>query len=692
MTLGRGFTADEDQPNGPHVAVLSYGLWQRHFAADPSVTGKTILLSGTPYVVVGVTGPAFNTELDKPPEIWLPFQIDPASTDHARFFNVVARLKSGVSLAAARAQLELASNEFRRAFPDMLGAQQTFNVQPMPEALVTQVRPLLFTLAGAVSLVLLIACANVANLTLARGTGRRREIALRAALGAGRGRIIRQLLTESVALSLAGGALGLALGLAGVRALLAINPGDLPRIGENGAAVSMDWRVALFGLLVSALTGVLFGILPAMEASRADLNMVLKEGAGRGTGFRGNRTRSWLVISEIALALVLLTGAALLIRSFIELRTVHPGFDSDNILTARMSLGGSHFTNTAAVSQLIDSGTQRVESLPGVLTAAASYTLPLEGAFGVPFNIVGRAPPANDRYDGRGWHAISPHYFDVFRIPIVRGRAFSQRDNGSGARVAIVNESFARKFWPAGDAIGRRVLLGKGYGPEFEEPEREIVGIAGDVRDNGLNSFPHPTVYVPMSQVTDGITALVTRASRITWMVRTRVGPRSLSAPISKELEQASAGLPVSHVRTMSEIMAESTAGANFNMVLLSVFSTAALLLAVIGIYGLMAYSVGQRTQEIGIRMALGADARNVRRMITREGMRLSLIGVAIGVAAAFGLTRVLAQFLFGVKPWDPLVFIVVPILLSLAGLAAVWFPARRAAAIDPVTALRAGG
>jgi putative ABC transport system permease protein len=689
VILGRTFTAEEDRPNGGRAVVLSYGLWQRHFAGDPHMIGKTISLSGAPYVVVGIVGPGFNTELDTPPEVWLPFQIDPASVDHAQYFSVIARLKPGVTLAMAKAQLQLAAYEFRRKFPNMMGPRDGFSVQPYPEAIVSEVRSSLLVLAGAVGFVLLIACANVANLLLVRATGRTREIALRAAVGASRGRIVRQLLTESVVLSVLGGALGLGLGVVGARALVAMNPGDTPRIGEHGAAIALDWRLVLFTISLSLLTGVFFGLIPALDISRTDPSTALNQSGGRsGTGFRQNKTRSVLVISEVALALVLLVGAALLIRTFVALRAVNPGFVAHNVLTLRMSLGRSRVAKTSAVNQLIQNAVQRMEALPGVSSAGASYSLPLEGGFGVPFNIVGRTA-VSGRYDGRGWIGISPHYFDVFKIPVVRGRAFNGRDDAAGAPVAIVNEALVRQFWPKGDPIGERVLLGKGYGPEFEEPERQIVGIAADVHDYGLNRNPAPMVYVPMAQVTDGITALANRASRIVWSVRTHVAPESLRSAIAKELEQASGGVPVSQVRSMDLVVSQSTARADFNMTLLTLFGAAALLLAVIGIYGLMAYSVRQRTREIGIRLALGAEARWVRNMVVGEGMRLALIGMAIGVAAAFGLTRLLASFLFGVKAWDPLVFVAVPLLLGGSALGAVWFPARRAAGTDPADALR---
>ena len=685
---GRTFTADEDRPNGGRVAVLSYGLWQRRFDGDPRAIGKTILLNGAAHVVVGIVGRDFNTELDTPPEVWLPFQIDPASSDHARYFSVLGRLKPGVTLALAKSQLQPAADEFRHKFPNMLGARDGFSVQPYPAAIVSEVRSSLLLLAAAVSLVLLIACANVANLLLVRATGRKREIALRAAVGASRWRIVRQLLTESLVLSLIGGALGLGLGLVGVRALVAMNPGDIPRIGEHGAAIALDWRLALFTIFVSLFTGVLFGLFPALDVSRADLSVALNESAGRsGTGFRQNKTRATLVIGEVAVALVLLVGAALLIRSFAALRAVNPGFDAHNILTLRMSLAGSRFAKTAAVNHLIQDAVQRVESLPAVSSVGASYTLPLEGGFGIPFNIVGRTP-AGGRYDGGGWIGVSPHYFDVFKIALVRGRAFNQRDDAAGAPVAIVNEAMVHEFWPNGDPIGERVLLGKAYGPEFEEPERRIVGVAAAVHDFGLNRNPTPMVYVPMAQVTDGITALANRASRIVWMARTRVAPGSLRSAISKELEQVS-GLPVSDVRTMVEIVSQSTAREKFNMTLLTLFGAAALLLAVIGIYGLMAYSVRQRTREIGIRLALGAESRDVRNMVVLEGMRLTLIGLVLGIGAALGLTRLLSTFLFGVRPVDAIVFVTVPVLLGVAALGAIWFPALRAAGTDPLEALR---
>ena len=685
---GRTFTAEEDRPNGGHVVVLSNGLWKRRFGGDPGIVGKAISLGNQPYTVVGILASSFVT--DPPADLWLPFQFDPNSNDQAHYFLAAARLKPGVTLGMAKAQMQLAANQFRRKYPGVLGPKDGFSVQELQDAIVSDVRSSLLVLIGAVSFVLLIACANVANLLLVRASGRRREIAIRAAVGAGRMRIIRQLLTESVLLSLAGGALGLVLGMVGVRALLAINPGNIPRIGEHGAAVTLDWLVLAFTLGVSLLTGILFGLIPAFEATRSDLSATLKESGGRtGTSFRQNKARSVLVISEMALALVLLIGAALLIRTFIALRAVDPGFNAHNVLTMQMSLTGPRFEKTAGVAQLARDGIQRLESLPGVEAAGTTCCLPLEGGFGLPFTILGRPLTNGPYHGGGGWMTISPRYFDVFKIPLMRGRSFTLRDDGSAPGVAIINQAMAHQYWPKSDPLKDRIVIGKGVGPEFEEPARQIVGVVADVRDGGLNRNPRPTMYIPVAQVPDGVTALNARIGPIAWIVRTRVSPHSLTSAIEKELREASGGLPVAHVRSMDEIVVQSTARADFNMVLLTIFGCSALLLAAIGIYGLMAYTVEQRTQEIGIRMALGAESHNVRNMVIVQGMRLALVGVVIGIAASFGLTRLIATFLFGVKSWDPTVFVIVPLVLSAVALFAVWLPARRATLVDPIDALR---
>ena len=690
MAIGRTFTADEDRPGGPAVAVISDGLWRSRFGGDPGIINRPIDLGGEPFVVIGVLGPTFSS--DPKSDIWLPLKPDPNSLDQGHYLRATARLKPGITLAQAQAAMKLAAEEFKRKFPNssVMGPQDSFTAIPLRDSVIGDVRFGLLMLFGAVAFVLLIACSNVANLLLARATIRKREIAICAALGAGRARIIWQLLTESLLLSLAGGLLGLGLGYLGVRALLSINPGDIPRIGEQGAAVTLDWRVLAFTLVASVLTGILFGLVPAFNASRSDLSITLREsGARTGSGLRHNKARSILVITEMALALVLLVGAALLIRTFGALRGVNPGFDARNVLTMQMSLAGARFEKTAGVEQLERDGRQRIEGLPGVSSAGITCCLPLEGGFGLPFNIEGRAPTEGPYSGGAGYLPASPGYFDVFRISLVKGRVFTDQDNGAAERVVVINEAMAKKYWPKNDALGARITIGKGVGPEFEEPPRQIIGIVGDVRQSGLSQPSNPIMYVPIAQVNDGIMALNNRIIPMTWVVRTKLPPFSLSADIQRQLRESSGGLPVAHIRSMQQVVGESTARNDFYMTLLSIFAGVALVLASIGVYGLMAYSVQQRTQEIGVRMALGASPKQVRRMVVIQGMPLAIVGVILGAASALGLTRLMSSLLYGVKPWDPLTIVLVSVLLSGVTLLATYLPARRASRVDPMVALR---
>ncbi len=688
IMLGRTFTLREDSPNGGKVVVISYGLWQRKFGGNPNIVGTTLSLGNEPYTILGVVGKSYLA--DPEADIWLPFQIDPNSTNQGHYFMAAARLKPGVTLAQANAQLKLAYGEFKRRYP-LADPKASFGVQPLRDSIVGDARSSLLVLLGAVGFVLLIACANVANLLLVRATGRKREFAIRAAMGAGPARIVRQLLTESVVLSATGGILGLILGYAGVRALLAVSPADLPRVGESGSAVGLDWRILAFTIGVSLLTGILFGLFPAFSASRPDLNTTLKESSNRsGTGFRQSKMRSLLVISEVSLALILLIGAALLIRTFVALRHVNPGFDAHDVLTLEMSLTGDRFQKTAGVAQLSRDGRERLGTIPGVEVSASTCCLPLEGGFGLPFDIVGRPhgkDPINNT-DGAGWMNTSPGYFSTFHISL-RGRDFTDRDNEAAPGVVIINETLAKKYWPKENPIGQQIVIGKGVGPQFVEGPRQIIGVAGDIRDGGLNQDPRPLLIVPQAQVTDGVTALNAGISPIVWLVRTHGDPHQYIAAVTEQLRQASGGFPVARVRPMTEVVVNSTARQDFNMLLLNIFAASALILAAIGIYGLMAYSVQQRTQEMGIRMALGADRASIRSLVVWHGMRLALVGVVIGIGAAFGLTRFIASFLFGVKTWDPIVFVTVPVVLSLVALLAVWMPATRASRLDPQQALR---
>ena len=691
IVQGRAFAPEEDLPNGPRVALISERMWERRFDRDSAVIGRNLSLSGEPHVVVGVVGDRFDfRNFGAAPDVWTPFQIDPNATDQGHYFTVAGRLQPGVSLAQAQAMLERSTATYRERFPDVIQDAAVFGAEPIREMLVRNARGLLLVLLGAVGFVLLIACANVANLQLVRALGREREIALRTAVGAGRGRIVRQLLTESIVLATIGGALGLALGIAGIRALLSVSTVGLPRIGVDGALVTVDWRVMLFALLVSLGAGVLFGLLPALQGSRADLGATLKEGGERtGTGFRQNRTRAVLVAGEVALALVLLVGSALLIRTSLSLSRVDPGFDAANVLTMRTSLTGPRFATAAGVGQALREGVDRVRALPGVEHAAATCCVPLEGGFGLPFIISGRPLDDGPFHGGGGWTTVSDGFFEVFRIPTRRGRVFTDRDGSGTPPVVVINETLADRYWPEGDPLAGRLVIGRGVMQQFaDEPERQIVGVVADVRDGGLNAVPQPRMYVPQAQLPDAVSALSLEIAPMGWIVRARTSPRALSAAIQEELRLAT-GLPVSDVRTMDEVVSRSTARQRFNTLLMTVFGAAALLLAAIGVYGQMAYSVEQRTREIGVRLALGAETGRVWWMIVLQGLRLVAAGVVIGVAAAWGLTRLIASFLFGVEASDPATFLAVPIVLTAVALAAVAVPARRACRIDPVLALR---
>ncbi|MGD0730090.1 MAG: ABC transporter permease [Terracidiphilus sp.] len=687
VLLGRTFSPAEDSPHSGNVVVISYGLWQRKFGGDPRTIGKTLSLGDQSYTILGVIAKDFHT--DQEADLWVPFQFERDSTNQGHFFQVAGRLKPGVSLAQANAQMKLAADDFRRLYPPAL-AGAIFQVEPLRDSIVGDVRRSLWVILGAVSLVLLIACANVANLLLVRANARKREFAIRSALGAQPSRLVRQLLTESILLAVVGGALGMMLGFGGVRALLAISPAGLPRIGENGAAVGVDWRVLGFALGVSLLTGILFGLFPALIASKADLNTSMKEGSkGSGAGLRQSKTRSLLVVSEVSLALVLLVGAALLIRTFLALRQVDPGFDPHHVLVMEMSLNGDRYQKTAGVTQLTRDGRQRLNALPGVEESAFSCALPVQAALGQPFTIVGRPAPAPKDVPGARWTEVSPGYFQAFRIPIVRGRDFDEHDGAESTPVVLINQALARQYWPKEDPVGQQIEIGRDDGPQFVEPARLIVGVVADTHNSGLNSDPAPMIFVPQEQVSNFFTSLIAQVIPMHWIVRTHDEPQPLAPAIEEQLRQSSGGLPVSHVRTMDEVDARTTARQSFNMLLLTIFGAVALVLAAIGIYGLMAYTVQQRTQEMGIRMALGADRVSIRNLVVWQGMRLALIGVVIGIGAAFGLTRLIAGFLFGVKALDPLVFTAVPVILAAVAFLAVWLPAARAAKLDPMQALR---
>jgi len=687
---GRTFSQEDDRPRGDKVAVLSKAYWETRMSSDPSIVGKAISLGGVPHTVIGVLGEFDIDDLfSPPPQVWVPFQLDPNSGDHGHYFQTAGHIKFGVSLEQAQARLQASAADFRARFKGGIGPQSAFSVAPIAEVLVRNVRQSLFVLVGAVGFVLLIACANVANLLLVRATGRKREIAIRAALGGSRRRIIGQVMTESIVLSAIGGALGLGFGVLAIRALLSINTAGLPRVGDDGFLVGVDWRVLAFTTALSLVTGLVFGLLPALQGAKTDLTSTLKETGGRsGTGFRQNKTRSILVVVEVALALTLLVGSALLIRSAIALGRVAPGFDAENVLTMSMSLTGPEHAASQAVHLLVRNGADRLKTVPGVVDAAATCCVPLEGGYGLPFAIAGRPLTDGPFHGGGGWINITPGYFDVFKIPVKKGRDFTDRDNTGGPPVVIVNEAFAREFFKDQDPLNNRLTIGKGVMREFAtESERQIIGVVGDVRGS-LQEEPGPTMYIPQAQVPDAANALNLGIGPMSWVLRTNGDPYALSESIQESLRQ-STGLPVSQVRSMADVVVRSTSRQRFNMWLMTIFGASALLLAAIGIYGLMAYSVEQRTQEIGIRLSLGANAGSVRRMVVAQGMRLAIVGVFVGLAASWGLAQLMRSFLFQVEARDPLVFAGVPILLTFVALVAVWLPALRASKVDPMVALR---
>src|SRR5580704_1509586 len=692
--LGRIFSPQEDLPNAGKFVVLTFNMWKNHVGGDPDIAGKTIILSGEQYVVLGILPE--NYQPDPPTDLYFPAQFDPNSTNQGHIYDVAGRLRPGASIASAQAELAVIADQFRAAHSDFVDKSESVEVLPLRVAIGGDVRFALLILAGAVAFVLLIACGNVASLLLARAAGRQREIAIRTAVGASRGRIIQQLLTESMLLGLGGGVAGLILGGMGVRMLLAFSPGGIPRVNSPehslGGLMLIDWRILLFLFAISLATGLLFGLFPALRVSHFDVNAVLKESSGRsGTGFKHSRVRGLLVISEIALAVVLLAGAALMIRTFAGLRSVKSGIDSSNLLTLRTAVSGNRYGSTAQVENMVRQATDRIQALPGVQVAACAVAVPTDQVgIDLPFSIEGHAPKSGEKWEGdEYWRFVSSGYFEALRIPLLRGRYFTRTDTGRTDHVVIVNEAFARKYWLDKDPIGQRMVIAKGLGADFEEPAREVVGIVGSVTESGLADGMVPVMYVPQSQITDGLTRLGASLLPLSWVIRTHGDPLSMASAIRNEFEGLDPELSPSHVANMDQLISEGIARQNFNTLLLTVFASIALLLAAVGIYGLMSYAVEQRMQEIGIRMAMGADQGKIMRLVLGQGMRLAIVGTVLGLAGAFGLTRLLAKFLFGVKPSDPLAFSMVAVTLIVVTLLAAFVPTRRAMHVDPVVALR---
>ena len=685
--LGRTFSAAEDQPGGASVLLMSFGLRQLRFGGDPSIVGKAITLGRTSFTVIGVLSPRFKPYPSA--EVWIPLQADPNSTDQAHLLTAAGRLPPGTTLAQANSWMKVLGDRYIQAHPEQLGSDEHVGAIPMRQRLTGNVRPALIILLGAVGMVLLIACANVANLLLARALNRQKEMIVRAALGAGRGRIVRQLLTESLLLALAGGSMGLLLGPWGVRALVVFAPGGLPRIQEMARVPALDARVVAFSVTLSLLTAVLFGLLPAFQLSRVDLVSSFKEAGGRtGTGLKQGQTRNVLVAAEMAIAVVLLCGAILLMRSFLAMHSVAPGFDPRNLLTLKVALAGAQDASPGAMGQLAYQTAQRIERIPGVERATVASSLPTQSIADMIFDIPGRPPLKRFRFTGDVlWCFVSPNYFDTLSIPLLSGRGFREQEP---PHTVIINEAMRRRFWPQQDPVGQSILIGASLGPPLEQGSTEIVGVVGDVRES-LDADPPATMYQVWSNVPGGGIKMVSQMYPAGVAVRTKPGvaPMSVSQAVEQALLTRDTQLPATKVETMDQVMLDSTAQKNFDLLLLGIFAASALLLAAVGILGVTSFSVQQRTHEIGIRVALGAQRSSVLALVVGQGLAAAMAGVGVGIVAALALTRFLSSLLFGVEPNDPLTFGIVALALTGIALLAAYIPARRATEINPMAALR---
>ncbi|MBF5045668.1 ABC transporter permease [Aggregicoccus sp. 17bor-14] len=677
--LGRGFTPEEETPGRDKVVVLGHALWRTRFGADPGIVGRSVTLEGEPYTVVGVL--AEGVAQPAGTQLYQPLALGPdaraESLRGTRYLQVLGRRAQGVSEAAAHAEVARVAGELARAHPEAYPASKAWrlDVSSLGEETVGGVRGTLWLLLGAVGFVLLIACTNVASLLLARAAARGRELSVRAALGAARSRLARQLLTESLLLSLLGGALGLLLALWGTEALVAWVGDGLPRASE----VRPDAAVLLFTLAVSVGTGLLFGLAPALSGSRADLHAAMREGS-RGTGgTRAVRLRSLFVVSQVALALVLLVGAGLLVRSFVRLQAVDPGFRPEGVLSARVSLPDGAYPDAAARARFHTAWLEQVRALPGVEAAGLTTLLPLRGRADRGLDVEGVEPPAGAVRPAVEYRAVSPGYLETLGVALRRGRALADTDGAQGAPVLLLNEAAVKVLFPGGeDPLGRRIRLRSRKAPQ---PWTTVVGVVGDVREWGLDVPARPTAY---------FSALQAGPSAVSLVVRTRAAPTALLGSLRTELARLDSGLPLFEVAPLSEVVEASVGQRSLTLALMLGFALVALGLAGLGLYGVIAFGVAQRSREVGIRLALGARPAQVLRLVVGQGLRLALAGVALGLVLALALGRLLGGLLYGVQPADPLTLLAVPLLLTGVALLASWVPARRATRVDPASTLRA--
>jgi len=683
--MGRVFTAEEDQPGHEHVVLLSHRLWQDRFGGNPGIVGQSINLSGNPYVVLGVMPASFgfpraeempgSLDFPRDPQLWVPIAIPKSPPRGPSELAILARLKPGVTMDRAQAELDVFADRLFRFYGS--GKEWFYcRVTPLTEQVAGNTRRPLLLVLGAVGVVLLIACSNVANLLLARSLGRRREFTLRAALGAGQWRLIRQLLTESLLLASAGGLLGMLLAEGGIWFIQTFGPANIPRLRE----VSLHPVVFVFTFGVTLLTGVLFGLAPAMAASGANLVESLKEGGQRaGSSPAREAMRNALLVSQVAMALVLVVAAGLLVRSFYSLLASDYGFNPTRVLTFQLSLPETKYKDKPQIVQLYQRALQQLAAVPGVQAAGIGETVPMRGAG----ESTGIRLPDRPAVQGKevpyaAYTMVSPGYFAAVGTPLLRGRVFSGSDTMESAPVTIINAAMARKFWPGQDAMGKQVGVGS-----IKYPLMTIVGIVADTKHLSLREDPGPEMYVPFNQKVWPQLSLMQAA------VRTKADPAAMTAAIREAMRAVDPDLPLGDIATLSTLVDESMTQPRFSMLLLGAFGALAVALAAIGMYGVIAYSVAQRTREIGIRMALGAQRSSVFAMVLKQGARLAGAGMAIGVAAALAMTRLMTSFLYGVKPVDLLTFAIVPVLLTGVVLLACYLPARRATRVDPMLALR---
>ena len=681
--FGRDFLPEEDRGDGQRVVILSHSLWARRFGADPAAVGKTIQLSGESYTVIGVMPTGFDPRFDSPlnagrsVDLWVPLALVSKTAGNGENIPVIARLRPGVTAAQLQAQMELVTKDFRIQYPGDVGKELQISFRPYQQMIGLEMRSFLFVLLGAIGFVLLIACANVANLLLARGGARGREIAVRIALGASRGRLLRQLLTESMLIAMAGGVLGLLVAAAGLGSLLAIAPVELPRLHD----IHLDGTVFGFTFLVAVLTGVLFGLAPALYAAKTNLNETLKEGEGRASAGAGRaRLRQGLVIGEFALSLVLLTGAGLMIATFAKLMNTNPGFNPHRVLTMQFWLVGSKYNSTPEIMNFNRAIVERLQSLPGVEAAAVvAAGMPLERGGNNWVQLAG----AKEKGFSADYREITPGYFATLGEQLKLGRLFTEADSEASSPVVVINEAFARKYFPGRSPVGEQLYVGGRRGNA-----REIVGIVGDTKSY-VDRPAEPTTFVPASQASYDISRLFEGWFPRSIVVRTNANPLSLSQAVREAVAAVDPLVPTGSIRSMDQVLTHSLALRSFMMLLLSLFGGLALILASVGIYGVISYAVGQRTREIGVRMAMGAQPADVLKMVLGDGLKLVLVGVVIGVVAALLLTRLLEGLVYGVSLRDPVIFVLVNLLMVAVALLACYVPARRAMRVDPMVALR---